>query len=477
MPDFPWSRRRWLQFSSAASVAALCGGCEQKREKAAESKAAPPVTLRVLVVDDVPLGEAIQKEWHARTEKEVAVEQVSFATVSEASRLPGDVIVFPSLLMGQLVERSLIRPLGETLLTSEAVSSQDIFPLTRREEITWGEATYALPLSAPQLVLTYRPDIFERIEMKPPATWEEYQAAAAKLADRSLVGDVAPADQPWRGTAEPTGAGFGGPLLLARAAAYASHLEQRTPLFGMPGCEPLIDRPPFVRALAELAACSAASAPLATPADAMTELLSGRCAMALAWPASQPLAAGMTAPAVRFAELPGSPDVFDFRAAAWDRRRNDEDERVPFVGIAGRLAAVTSGTPHVSPAEGMVGWLSGAEVSSRIGPVSFGAGPFRTSHRQFLSQWVGSLPAEAAGQYFEVVQASLSRSRAMTTVRLPGSDRYLAALDDAVRRTTVDGADPQESLRQAAQEWRKITTDVGTQNQSAALARSIGAID
>ncbi|MEX2025707.1 MAG: hypothetical protein WEH44_00375, partial [Pirellulaceae bacterium] len=269
--------------------------------------------------------------------------------------------------------------------------------------------------------------------------------------------------------------GFAGTLLLARAAGYASHPEQTTPLFETPSLDPLIDRPPFVRALTELVASRSTSdlPPVESPADAMSELLAGRCAMAIGWPGSQPTAPGTEAPNIAFAELPTSRDVFHFRHREWQKRPADEDERVPLLGMAGRFAAVTSSTGNVSAAEGMVGWLSGSEVSSRIGTTSSGAAPFRASQRTFLQQWVGSLPAEAAEQYFDVVQQTQSRARSVSTVRLPGSDRYLAALDAAVQRA-VEGQDPEDSLRKTADEWRAITAELGPAAQRAALDHSLG---
>jgi multiple sugar transport system substrate-binding protein len=475
MPTQCLSRRRWLRFSCAAGTAAIWGGsgCEPLSSDKPSAKPSEPVTLRVLVVDDAPLGEAIQREWHSRTENHVSVDAVSREKLAEASRLPGDIIVFPAALLGHLVERSLIRPLGEPLLASESVDLQDIFPLIRRDEIRWGHKTYALPLGSPQLVLAYRPDLFSQLDLKPPATWDEYQAAAVKLADRSRQGD---ADQPWRAAAEPLGAGFGGAMLLARAAGYASHPDQTTPLFETPNLEPLIAGPPFIRALKELvASCRTAELPpIDSPTMAMAELLAGRCAMAIGWPGSQPLPSRRDVVKVAFAELPSSSDVFHFRRGQWEPRRLDQDERVPLLGIAGRFAAVTSSSAHASAAEGMVGWLSGPEVSSRIGSASSGATLFRASHRSFLKQWVGSLPADSAQQYFDVVQKTQSRARSMSSVRLPGSDRYLAALDTAVQRAVVDGQDPEESLPAAADDWRRITAELGLQAQRSALSHGLG---
>ena len=141
--------------------------------------------------------------------------------------------------------------------------------------------------------------------------------------------------------------------------------------------------------------------------------------------------------------------------------------------VAGRLAAVTASSGQVSAAEGFSGWLTSSEVSSRVGPASGDTTLFRASQQSSLKQWVPGLPAEAAGQYFQVVQQAQSRARSMSVVRLPGSDRYSAALDAAVERASEQGQDPQQSLSLAADEWRKITAELGTQAQRAALSHSL----
>lgn len=478
------SRRKLLRLTLVAGGAALLGnsGCDQfssNRQSAPKAKTAVPAEkLRVLVVDDPDLGQAIQGEWHSRTEGDVEIVPAALKDVTEASRLPGDIVVFPAALLGSFVERDLIRPISETLLASESLAVQDVFPLTRLHEITWREKiVYALPLGSPQLVLAYRPDLLQRLELAAPVTWDEYQAAVAKLSDRALLADGAPAaDQPWRAAAEPAGPGWGGSLLLARGAAYASHREQRSPLFDWPNLEPLIDRPPYVRALEELAASAKAGGqgPIASPADAWTELLAGRCAMAFTWPAGNAPAADAKTTPLAFAEMPGSPHVYNFRQNRWENRGAQEDRRVPLLGMAGRLVAVTANTSQSSAAEGLAGWLAGSEVSSRAASRSRSTTLFRASHRSALDRWAGGLPETAASQYFEVVQQSQSHAQWLSTIRLPGSQRYLAALDQAVHRAVVDGKDPEAALHEAAAEWRTITAELGAAAQRAALSHSLG---
>jgi ABC-type glycerol-3-phosphate transport system substrate-binding protein len=477
------SRRKLLRLSALAGGAMLLGGagCQDtaaEKGPPAAGTATQPVKLRILVVDDSNLGEAIERQWRADYDDiEVESASVTVASTADAGRLPADVVIFPAWLLGHFAERGLIRAPSQSLVASDKTAVRDILPLTRLHEITWAGKIHALPLASSQLVLIYRPDLLEKLKLPVPATWDHYRTAVDKLADRALLGaDAAPADQPWRACAEPTGPGYAGALLLARAAAYASHRDQKTPLFELGELTPLIDQPPFVRALSELVASikAAGQPPVDSPAAAFQEMLAGGCGMALAWPAGDPLAADAKVPPLAFAELPGSRSAYNFGQKRWEERRGDEDQHVPLTAMSGWLAAVTMSSSQEAEAESLVGWISGAEVSSRVASRSPNATLFRTAHRSTLDLWARSIPAAAAEQYFDVVRQTQSRAGQVSNVRLPGSLRYQAALDQAVQRAIKDGQDPQASLRQAADEWRKITAEIGVAAQREALDHSLG---
>src|SRR5881275_1729614 len=152
----------------------------------------------------------------------------------------------------------------------------------------------------------------------PPSDWTEYQRVAERLSDRSALGDLAPpAGQPWRPTFEPLLGPAGGQLLLARAAAYAMHREQVSPLFRFDNMTPLIDQPPYVRALEELVAAAKAggySEGRLNPAEVFAEIRAGHCAMALTWPVNEVAAhqAAESEAKLLFAPLPGSSQAYRF---------------------------------------------------------------------------------------------------------------------------------------------------------------------
>ena len=112
--------RRTALGHAAALAAAGLTGCPKETTKTPatdEQAAAPPLTL--LVTDAPDLGKAIQREWLGRTEQQLNIRDVTMAELAKATRLPGDVIVFPTGLVGQLAEQNLLLPLEPVALEDE----------------------------------------------------------------------------------------------------------------------------------------------------------------------------------------------------------------------------------------------------------------------------------------------------------------------------------------------------------------------
>jgi ABC-type glycerol-3-phosphate transport system substrate-binding protein len=441
--------------------------------------------LRLLVVDDPALGQAIAREWQARTEKTLEVMDVAVNDLAKASRLPGDVIVFPSGLLGLLVERRLIVPLDEEPLAQPEFDRRDIFDQIRLREMTWGNRTVAVPLGSPQLLLAYRADIFAELAIAPPSDWTDYQAVLVKLADRAALGDLAPPeDQPWRATVEPLADGWAGQLLLARAAAYAAHRDQISPLFRFDSGEPLIGQPPYSRALRELAAAARAGDfgdTRLAPDEAVAELRAGRAAMALGWLAPDPAAVavpGATSKGeIKFALLPGAKLSFNYATKRWDKVESDQPIRVPTLALAGRFAGVSSNSSSMKRSQGFVAWLGGKEVSGQIGPQSRMTTLFRKSHVAQAERWSGGASPAETESYADALQSALALPQVFPGLRLPGRDEYLTALDQAVQKAVTEETPPAELLEEAAKRWTEITASIGAEKQKNANLRSLGQED
>lgn len=457
----------------------VLAGCPAARKASETKKATTP--LRVVVVDDDALADAIEREWKARSEGELPeIRRTTSAKISAAKRLAADVVIYPSGLLGEMAHRGWIVPLPDDTLRNPELDAGQILPLVRHREIVWGGKLYALPLGSPQLLMVYRQDIFSRLEIEPPRTWSEYQQVVERLADRAALGDLAPpADQPWQGAAEPLGPGWGGLTLLARAAAYARHQEQESTAFDYQTMKPLIDGPPFRRALEELAAVARhAPSPVESPRDALRTLTKGHCAIALSWP-SHDGASGSSEPAnvsdparYGFAELPGSPEAYSSRLQAWERRMDEETWRVPLLGFAGRMGSVTR---EAASRRAATSWL--ILITGDTWPVCSASSEttmFRATDAASAQRWIGpDFNAEAGRGYVAAIASAQLRARWMFVPRIPGRTEYLAALDKAVKQVVAGQATPEEALAAAAQTWAAITQSRGAESQLHAYHRSL----
>ncbi|TVS09209.1 MAG: extracellular solute-binding protein [Planctomycetaceae bacterium] len=476
------NRVKWF---FAAVTMLLTIGCSRDSEQdtTRTQPATPPPPLTVLILDDPPLAEAIERQWAARADGRLQIQQTTTADLlSERRRhLAADAVIFPSWLIGELAEQNLISPIPAATLNSPEFGRRDIFDLIRQSEIVWGERVFAVPLGSPVLTLLYRRDIFEAIDAKPPETWGEYQKLVQQLAD-PLVRSKLPIEPsgPWYPVVEPLGDGWASQMLLARAAGYSRHRNYYSTLFDSRTMEPLIAGPPFVRALEELVAVhqGQSSEMLAFgPADARRELIAGRCAMAITWPSrvedrgESDASTGLLPLAA--AELPGSREVFNLGDQKWHPRSRTEDGRATLLGVAGRIGAVSSFSRQPQAALNLLVSLSSTDWSEQVSPFSESTGLYRSSQIPLASSWLGP-DFETARSYGELVRDIHRRSLWLTSLRIPGRSRYLTELDKAVQAAVAGDLAPAEALESVADQWREITEELGIETQRTAYWRSLG---
>jgi ABC-type glycerol-3-phosphate transport system substrate-binding protein len=480
-------RSRQVLFPTIALslLAGVSIGCRPESHSPPPTSAAttPPPTVRLLVIGDQPLGNAIAQQWQSRTESEIDVRYATADEIAKAKRLPADVVIFPTGMLGDLAERGFIAPLPEESLRGGEFELRDIFSQIRLSEMRWGRSTAAVSLGSPQLLLVYRRDTFDRLGIEPPKTWEEYQRLAAEL-QRPMENSegASPPQSPKQPVVEATGPGYGGSLLLARAAAYVTHRDHLAPLFTLDTFTPLIDSPPYVRALEELVAAAGKSQDGATglpsPAEVVDQVSKGDAWMGIGFPAvATPAAEDNDARAdLAFAPLPGSADVYNFRTGDWEARGDDEEQRPSLVGLSGRQAAVCSGANQPQAAANFVTWLTGKEISARVAPSGSSTAPFRKSQLNATGRWLG-LDEQSASSCAAALEKSLSARQTVVTLRIPGQAEYMAALDDAVQSAVSGQQSPAEALQAAAKRWNSISDRLGRKQQTLAYRRSVRAAD
>jgi ABC-type glycerol-3-phosphate transport system substrate-binding protein len=460
-------------------------GCAKKPDPAEEQaqQAPPPSRMRVVVVDDEPFAAALEQLWKARIENGLQLKQMTAADLEKAKQLNADLVIYPSEFLGLLAERRIIASPSEDGSPDAVRASSDVFELQRRVEVQWGGKILAFSFGSPQIVVMYRADLFESLKLTPPTTWAEYAELLPRLAREQLGATAPAADKPWSATVEPLGAGWRGKVLLARAAAYASHPSQFSTLFDCDTMQPLIAGPPFQRALEEMLAAvphSPTNFLEQTPETARQALLAGEAAMVLTWPcrataSGKPLAMTDGIP-FGFADLPGGETVYNFAEQSWTPNKPGEPAtRVPLLAVAGRLASVTSNARRPREAAGILQLLTGHEWSDQIAPASVATTAFRKSQLKDLPRWIDDgLTPEACKLYGELLESIQSRSSGMPCLRIPGTRRYMEVLDDVIARACQGTVSPTEALTEAAAAWQKITEELGIEAQRTAYRHSLG---
>ena len=521
-----------LTYALTVCFALLSAGCPPSTPKPRPGKDRLPlkgVTLRLAVAADPAMAEAIMQlrgEWNAQTGAELEIVELSEDDLRKAETLAADALIIPSYMLGELAERDLISPVPKAITESDQWAG--VFNLSKLREAAWGGRIVAVPFGSPVFCCYYRADLLEKLGRRPPQSWEDYQELAKLLNKNSprLLSDAPNKNSPrplgdapnknsprplgegqgvrakWSGTLEPLAPGWAGLTLIARAASAAKHRSNYSTLFNIETMEPLIAEPPFVEALQELVAAAKLSDadPLQLdPAKVREAFHRGECGMAVTWPTAaaerreeggeksddEGLAASAasetpTEPATKpisvgFAELPGSPRVYNVSDKEWSKRSDGEDTRVTLLALTGRLGVVSKQAKHQAAAFQLLVWLSDDMISMQVSAVSPATTMFRDTHQDAPGLWVEeTVPHAAAAEYGGVAQAAFAHEQWLSALRIPGRAEYLAALDESVAASVRGEKTPREALEQAAAKWREITNRLGVEKQKTAYQHSVG---
>jgi len=459
-------------------------GCapEKPSEEAGATAAKAGLGLTLLVVDDPQMAaeiEALRAEWKARTGSELTIAQATVREVIGGQEpSAADAIIYPSRLLGTLIERKGITSLPAEYATNHELAWSDTFELLQIAETTWAREPHAVPFGSPVLTLYARSDLLEKARKELPRDWHAYHELADLLGRRENLDDKAPpANSPWQGSLQPLAEGWAGRVLLARAAPYVKHRDHFSALFDIETMDPLIAGEGFVRALEELVADYKLGTPeqiVMDPAAVREAFLAGQSALAITWPAHADDSAPSTHVATVLAELPGAGVVFNLPDKSWEKRQDRESPHVPMLGLAGRLGSITTNASHPQQALQLLAWLSGREWGVRVSSASRATTLYRRTQMRTPQPWVDAgTDTAAATAYANSVQAALSRQQYLAVPRIPGEAEYMASLDDATRRVLRQEESPAEALAEVAVRWREITDRLGRDRQKAAYRASL----
>lgn len=493
-------------------IASLLGSPGCQRNPPAPTKPAFPfrgITVVVGTTGDLAVlpGLASQRgEWTATRGGEITVQSEPVPPKQTAAL---DVIVFRGDQLGDLVDAGALLPIPESLVRPPAavpgpdappagsrpaeappdpVQFTDIAPSERDQAGKYGSERYALPYGGSALVLVYQRDAFEReanhaaakkakLELKPPATWEELDALAKFFQGRDWNGDGTPEF----GMAVALGTdleGVADAAYLARAASVGLHHDQYSFLFDSDTMAPRIDSPPFVEALSGLAAWKAFGPPKAEDLDAPAarRLFSeGRAALLI--DRAEQVARWGNGPSIGVAPLPGSVRVYEPIKKVWETRTPPNRPFVlPYgggwlVGVNARAAGARR-----EAALDFARYLIAPEIASRVRFEQ--AFPMLAVRTTLIAQGPPD-PSAAKGvdarQWADAVTRTLLAERVFPSLRIPEAEAYLTDLADA-RLAAVRGASAGDALKKVAQAWAKRTQRLGTERQLWHYRRSLNSL-
>jgi multiple sugar transport system substrate-binding protein len=499
--------RSWFSALVLVTSAVGCGG--SSNEPLTPAQPFKGVTIAAAAIGDpaiLPTLIAQRGEWSANRGAEVTIRETP---IDPRSTEGVDVLLFRGDRLGELVDAGILVDLPESVTrapaapASQANGSQneppaaalpdplqfaDVVPAYRDQVTKYGSARLGLPYGGSALVLAYHRDAFEReanreaakdakLDLKPPETWEQFDALAKFFHGRDWDQD----GKPQSGVALALGSdpdGVADATYLARAASLGQHHDQYSFLFDADSMTPRIDSPPFVEALQGLTALKAFGPPDIASFDAKAARRAfGNREAAMLIDRAERVASWGDGKAIGVARLPGSERVFDpsrnqFEPASPPNRPS----YLPDGG--GWLVGVTSSAkgPKREAAIDFAKYLIGPEVASRVrADPDF---PMLAVRTALLSQGPPDSRASLgvdARQWSDAVIQTLRAPRVIPGLRIPDAEGYLADLARG-RAAVLQGEPARSALQGVARAWNDRSQRRGVKRQLWHYRRSLNSL-
>ena len=386
------------------------------------------VSLKLLVIDDAGMANAarlLRGEWAERSGGELQVATGGIAQLLSAEAASYDIVIFPSQRLAELVLSDKLRPVRKSVLNDRAYAFDDLLPSIRNEAMRFGGEVFALSLGEAPLVLA-SPGGDAADEAFAVESWSQLENA-------QRIGS------------SPV------PELIARAISYADSQTRAELLFDPADFSPRIAAEPFVRALEDMK--------LQEPAAGESRQYK---VLAVGGSASE------DSPNWQFSAFPRAEESFDSLRGRWERTA-----RAPptMLGFGGRMVAVTTDTRNATSAFKLLRWLGSGRAARRLSSSSDQTVWFRKSQATRAESWLNSVDSKSAAR---LITEQLSSSEVFLLPRIPGIERYLEALEQAIGGA-LDGTVPSaEVLASVSAEWEELTKELGAERQRRSYRLHLG---
>ncbi len=440
-------------------------GCEDPAEKS-HAPAHPFAGKTVTVA--FPAGGGFGDSWRAALD-EWSEQTGAKCTLAEYNRPaaglkelpPGDVLVLPFADLPAVDAVNRLARIPEDAKAGDVSTDWiDFFPGLRERVLTISGRPTLVPISCPTLACYLRSDLLEKAHLKPPQTWDEYQALL----------DTLPKWAPGLTAVEPWAPDFRATVFLARALPDVMKPGNYSVYFDIDTGAPLIDSPGFARALetslAQVPKLSPDSLKLG-PAECRRLVFSGKAAMALAFEPGRtdekPVerASGVS---LTFVRLPGVRKIYDRQTKSWEPPPSGDVNYATLAPIGGLALAVAKSTPgeRAEAAWNLVNFLGADRFQQALANV-----PKSVSRETQLAKavdWMGAeLRTDELYSYLGVTAESLRSSNLSPELPMVGRREFRQALTDGITSALEKKATPEAALAEVSHRWQSVSSAFGVE--------------
>lgn len=466
----------------------LITGCQRSDEEDEPRQAVvvptandKPQPLVILSIDDPnQIANRLGQVWAAQTTGEVKVVDGSSEMLfnQSAGSLPAcDIILYPNVLVGELIAQDAIQPIDADQLRAAGADRNSLLRHDRTTVVQNGTQLFGASLGSPMWMMLYRQDVFEAHNLTVPRTWSEFRTVLEKLQEDGVQEtDATPNALPTQ-VCIPQDPESLVEYFLTRAAGSILRQGRLSTYFEFDSMKALINTPPFVDALEQIVAERKLLADdLKSPEECYSRLIQGRAAIAFAWPSSQATVDnGGQVLSIAVAPLPTSDRSYEYRKQKWEPIDENARKVTVLTPVAGRVASISMSTRKLRTAQRWISWLTTAEANREFSnqfPDTLLV-QYRQLEQPYL--WVNEqLPREAAEQMADTLRVYHDEANTMVSLNLPGRSKYVAILSDALVSALNGQATAQVALDSAAQQWDALTEKLGKEKQRKIFQGGIG---
>ncbi|HEY7644133.1 MAG TPA: extracellular solute-binding protein [Hyphomicrobiales bacterium] len=484
-----------LAAGTAAAAVAFSGG-------AAEAGPYDGVTVNVMTFTGPQIAEPLQRrapDFEKLTGAKVNVITVPFSdlytkllTDWSAGTNSIDAAVFAPQWMVDYIVGGFLEDLSARVAKDKDLQEDDVAPFFRDFSQKYNGKVYMLTLDGDFHMMYYRSDIFKANNLKAPATWDDYLAAAKALHGKDLNGDGTPdygsciskkrnAQAYWFITS------IAGGFIQSKGTSQGVFFDTKD-------MKPLVNNEAFGKALDILNETTKYGPPNEINldvGDTRSLFTSGRCALSIDWGDIGTLAidpaTSKVIDKVGSAILPGSKQVLNRETGKLEAcsattcpHAVDGVNHAPFAAFGGWGGGINAKAKD-KVKEAAYAFFSYMEqpaqsnVDVTIGKTGFN--PYRISQFKNLANWTKAGMSEAAAKdYLGAIEASLDSPNMILDLRIPQNQKYQqVVLDEAVSRFLSGQIDKATAMKTIEDGWNDLNDQIGTKEQLAVYKATLGA--